>query len=159
MFDKRAFTYKRAEKPVVIWTHAEFRAAVKSQDVPLAQATFRCPSCGTLQCAQDLIDAGAGKTLDDVLGYLAFSCVGRWRADIGCDYTLGGLIGIPELIVIDEAGNKHPQFMPVKRCEECGGSGAIEQEINEEDHDQSPWKICCPACGGRGAEKQGEEIP
>lgn len=103
-------------------TLAEFHASMKSQGVPIGSVTFRCPMCGTLQSANALIAAGAGETLKDVEGYLGFSCVGRWTGQgahldsnppgHGCDWTLGGLMKIHELEVIDDDGNRQPRFMP-----------------------------------------------
>ena len=96
-----------------IMTVDEFNAEMKKQGVPIEKVTFKCPRCGRLQSAQDLIDAGAGKDLDDVEGYLAYSCVGRWDASKGCDWTLGGLFAIHELEVLTPDGKHHPRFMPM----------------------------------------------
>ena len=94
-------------------TLEEFKTAIKSQGKKrIEDVTFRCPSCKTLQSAQDLIDAGAGKTMDDVEKYLAFSCVGRWDKNKGCDWTLGGLFQIHELEVVTPDGKHHPRFKP-----------------------------------------------
>lgn len=92
----------------------EFRALMKAQNVPMAKVTFQCPQCKTLQCAEDLIEAGAGATLDDVSGYLGYSCVGRFTDQKGCNWTLGGLFQIHELEVINEKGEACPRFLPVK---------------------------------------------
>lgn len=91
----------------------EFKAAVKAQGVPIEQVQFRCPKCGTAQCANDLIAAGAGDDLDDVEKYLAFSCVGRWNPDKGCNWTLGGLFQLHTLEVITPDGEHHPRFEPL----------------------------------------------
>jgi len=93
----------------------EFKEAIKSQNVPIEDVTFECPRCKTLQSANDLIKAGAGKDFEEVEGYIAFSCVGRWTKDKGCDWTLGGLFQIHELEVITPDGEKHPRFKPVKK--------------------------------------------
>jgi hypothetical protein len=83
---------------------------------------FRCPMCGTIQSAADLIAAGAGADFDAVQKYLAYSCVGRFtgkklhadsrRDAVGCDWTLGGLFRTHVLEVIDEDGGIHPRFEP-----------------------------------------------
>lgn len=91
----------------------EYLKAIKAQDVPVKNATFECPRCKTLQSAEDLINAGAGKTLEDVESYLGFSCVGRFDENKGCDWTLGGLFQIHELEVITSDGEHHPRFKPV----------------------------------------------
>lgn len=97
-----------------IMTIDEFKAAIKDQGKARAEdATFKCPRCGTLQSAQDLIDAGVGKTFADVEKYLAFSCVGRFTKKKGCDWTLGGLFRIHELEVVTPDGKHHPAFMPM----------------------------------------------
>ena len=95
-------------------TIKEFQEAIKAQGKErIEDVTFKCPHCNTLQSAQDLIDAGAGKNMDEVEKYIAFSCVGRWNDNKGCDWTLGGLFRIHKLEVIDpKDGSKHPRFEP-----------------------------------------------
>jgi hypothetical protein len=96
-----------------IMTLEEFKAAIKSQNVPIEQVTFECPRCKTLQCGNDLIKAGAGKDFDDIEKYLGFSCVGRWDKNNGCDWTLGGLFQLHDLEVVTPDGKHHPRFKPV----------------------------------------------
>ena len=101
-------------------TRDEYVAALKSQGEPIERACLVCPACGSVQCAQDLIDAGAGKTFDEIQGYLGFSCVGRFTHGLpppaekgtqyGCNWTLGGLFQIHELEVIDDEGVHHVRF-------------------------------------------------
>jgi len=94
----------------------EFKQEIKSQGKKrIEDVTFRCPKCKIIQSAQDLIDAGAGKDFDEVNRYLAFSCVGRWTKEKGCDWTLGGLFRIHELEVIDPDGAHHPRFEPATK--------------------------------------------
>lgn len=94
-------------------TVEEFHAAIKAQGKErIEDVTFKCPHCGTLQSAQDLIDAGAGESMDEVEKYLGFSCVGRFTESKGCDWTLGGLFQIHELEVITPDGERHPRFIP-----------------------------------------------
>lgn len=88
----------------------ELHAALKDQGVPREHVAFKCPHCGTVQNATDLIEAGAGSTFDEVEKYLGFSCVGRFVDGKGCDWTLGGLFQIHELEVLTPDGNKHPLF-------------------------------------------------
>ena len=108
-------------------TIEEFQDAMRAQDVPMAQVKFECPMCGTHQSATDLIESGVGQSFDDVEKYLAFSCVGRWiegspsglaveeksPLNNGCDWTLGGLFPICDLVVVTPDGEKHPRFRPV----------------------------------------------
>lgn len=96
-----------------IVTLVEFERMLKNQGVPIEEVNFRCPMCGTIQCAKDLIEAGAGKNLNEVEKYLAFSCVGRWTKKKGYDWTLGGLFQIHTFEVETPDGKKHPRFEPV----------------------------------------------
>jgi len=99
----------------------EFQSRLKAQGVPLADVKFICPMCETKQSANDLIAAGAGSSLDEVEKYLAFSCVGRFTGQgsplkngaskgRGCDWTLGGLLGMAKLQVETPDGQLHPRF-------------------------------------------------
>jgi hypothetical protein len=101
-------------------TVEEYQADLKSQGVPIEHCAMRCPMCGTIQSAHDLISVGAGKTLDEVEKYLGFSCLGRWThhkpppmkkgTQHGCNWTLGGLFQTHELTVITPDGTKHARF-------------------------------------------------
>ena len=94
-------------------TLEEYQAALKSQDVDRIEDTRHvCPPCGTVQTPQDLIDAGAGDSMEDIRGFVGFSCVGRWSEEKGCDWTLGGLLKIHTLEVVTPDGEHHPRFMP-----------------------------------------------
>ena len=94
-------------------TTDEFHEAIKLQGCKIKNVTFCCPACKTLQSAQDLIDAGAGKNVAEVEKYLAFSCIGRFTKDKGCDWTLGGLFKIHTLEIITEEGKRRPCFEPM----------------------------------------------
>jgi hypothetical protein len=102
-------------------TIEEFHVAIKAQGAGSNEhIAFKCPMCGTVQSATDLIEAGAGKTFDDVERFLGFSCFGRWTnagphkkgaaPGRGCNWTLGGLFRIHELEVETPDGEKHPRF-------------------------------------------------
>ena len=56
-------------------TYDEFQRMMKSQGVQKSEVTFQCPNCKTLQSANDLIKAGAGKTFEEIEGFLGFSCI------------------------------------------------------------------------------------
>jgi hypothetical protein len=100
-------------------TLEDFHAALKAQGkARIEDVTFICPNCTTLQSAQDLIDAGAGKNFDEVEKYLAFSCVGRWSNDKGCKWTLGGLFKIHSFEVVTPDGEHHSMFEPASRDDE-----------------------------------------
>jgi len=104
-------------------TLSEFHEQLKAQGVQRDHLAFKCPICGTVQSATDLIAAGAGADFDAVERFLGFSCVGRWRGSgpwreddkpgRGCDWTLGGLLQLHDLEVVTEDGRAHPRFEPV----------------------------------------------
>ena len=113
-------------------TLKEFIAELKKQDVSKNNLCFICPMCGTVQNANDLIKAKAGKSFKDVEKYLGFSCVGRFThrkpppkekgTQMGCDWTLGGLFQLHTLEVVTEDGVKHPRFdiaTPEQAKEHC----------------------------------------
>lgn len=100
---------------------AQFHAEMKAQGVPKPHLAFKCPICATVQSAFDLIAAGAGADFDAVSKYIGFSCIGRFTSAgpfdknrrppaKGCDWTLGGLLSMHELEVINEEGKACPQF-------------------------------------------------
>jgi len=101
-------------------TVKEFHAELRAQGVPKEHLALKCPLCGTIQSAADLIRVGAGKDFEEVEGYIGFSCIGRWTnagsfkeenpPGKGCDWTLGGLLQLHQLEVITEEGEKHPRF-------------------------------------------------
>lgn len=97
----------------------EFHAACKAQAPSADLIVFKCPMCGTLQTARDLIAAGAGPDLDAVERYLGFSCIGRFTGAPGprkepdgqpCNWTLGGLFRLHKLEVVTPDGEHHPRF-------------------------------------------------
>lgn len=107
-------------------TLEQFKTLLKGQNCSIEHVKFECPMCGTHQCAQDFIDAGAGKNLDDVERFLAFSCIGRWTGqdgpppfeqkaadNKGCNWTLGGFLNFHELGVSTPDGKIHPRFKPI----------------------------------------------
>lgn len=109
---------------MVIMTVEEFHGALKEQGVPREHLAFKCPMCGTVQSATDLIKAGAGKTFADVAGYLGFSCVGRFtnagpprKSPDGkpCNWSLGGLFQLHKMEVVDEDGKHFPHFEPATK--------------------------------------------
>jgi hypothetical protein len=100
-------------------TVAEFHAALKAQGVPRDDLAMRCPMCGTVQSARDLIEAGAGADFDAVERFMGFSCVGRFTGAASprskpdgkpCDWTLGGLFRTHKLEVVTPDGRRHPRF-------------------------------------------------
>lgn len=108
-------------------TLEEYHAAIKAQGVPIEHVALKCPMCHTIQSAQDLIAAGAGKNMAEVEKYLGFSCLGRWThnkppprkkgTQHGCNWTLGGLLQFHDLEVVTPEGKKHPRFELVTQAE------------------------------------------
>lgn len=98
----------------------EYHAALKAQGAKnRADLVMICPMCATLQTGNDLIRAGAGKTFEEVEGYLGFSCVGRFTGAGSlrkepdgrpCNWTLGGLFRTHSLEVVTPDGERHPRF-------------------------------------------------
>ena len=93
---------------------------MRAQTDNIEHVCFVCPACGTVQCGEDLVKAGAGKDFDAVRNVLGFSCVGRYThskqppktkgTQDGCNWTLGGLFQIHEFEVVTDDGKKHPHF-------------------------------------------------
>lgn len=100
----------------------EFHAALRGQGVEShIHFALKCPRCGTVQSAVDLISAGAGANFDEVEKYLGFSCVGRFTGAASprrlpdgkpCNWTLGGLFQLHRLEVVTPDGVHHPRFEP-----------------------------------------------
>jgi hypothetical protein len=108
-------------------TLQEFHARCKSQNVSAPKnVALICPVCGTIQSMVTLVKAGCAE--DDVAKYIGFSCEGRFanagswpnasensekadrrRAIRGCDWTLGGLFQIHQLIIEDD-GKEYARF-------------------------------------------------
>lgn len=106
-------------KSIIRMSLDDFHAACKKQAARSEEIVFVCPMCKRPQSAFDLIEAGAGKSLDDVEKYLGFSCVGRWTGaklprkkpdGKSCDWTLGGLFQFHEFEVVTPDGKLHPRF-------------------------------------------------
>jgi len=84
---------------------------------------FVCPACGTVQTAQSFVDAGFERGKGEINKYLGFTCVGRFSGQgdegisahqkgqawsKGCNWTLGGLLKIHTLEVVEWDGRKVP---------------------------------------------------
>lgn len=110
-------------------TLEQFLEELKAQGVPKVDLAFRCVACGTIQSAADFIAAGAGQNFDEVVGYLGFSCVGRFTGrgspphpkidgyQGGCNWSLGGLLRVHTLEVQTADGQRHPRFEPATPAE------------------------------------------
>jgi hypothetical protein len=65
---------------------------------------FRCVKCGGVQSVEECLAAGMTS------GQSFFSCIGRVKPGVGCDWTLGGLFHFHTLEVVDKDGIAHPVF-------------------------------------------------
>jgi hypothetical protein len=74
---------------------------------------FKCVQCGHVQTLQDFIDHGIDEK--EAVTLFFYSCLGRWKKDVGCDWTLGGLFQIHKLVVISEYGKPVPVFEFAKK--------------------------------------------
>lgn len=109
-------------------TIPEFHAALKGQGVSGREhVAFKCCICGTVQSMASLKRAGCPD--DRVENQVGFSCEGRWSEagpwprdekereqrrsqsnKRGCNWTLGGLLRVHQLEIIDQEGKPHPMF-------------------------------------------------
>ncbi len=96
---------------MIKYTHDEWLAEAKRRfGKKPADWVFVCPRCKTEQTVKDLMDAGVAKNKVEV--FLAFSCIGRFTTDKGCNWTLGGLFRIHEAeITFDGDANPRPVFL------------------------------------------------
>lgn len=71
---------------------------------------FRCPSCGNVQTALDLIAAGV--PADEAKNMVYTNCIGRYvgPGKRGCDWTLNGPLKIHKVEVIKPNGAVIPAF-------------------------------------------------
>jgi hypothetical protein len=63
---------------------------------------FKCVKCGNVQTFENFVALGMSQ--EEAVNVFFFSCIGRWKKDTGCDWTLGGLFSIHKLEVINEHG-------------------------------------------------------
>lgn len=104
----------------------DFQAACMERFPSSLQTAVKCPMCGTIQTAQDFIDAGQGHSFDDVQGKLGYSCIGRYTGAGSprknpdgkpCNWTLGGLFRFHKLEVVTPDGKSHPHFELATKAE------------------------------------------
>lgn len=65
---------------------------------------FRCVRCGHVQSHESV--KAANPDIGDTSNWIFFSCEGRWREGVGCDWTLGGLFTIHKVEVLDDRDGK-----------------------------------------------------
>jgi hypothetical protein len=110
-------------------TIEQFHQRLKAQGVTSREhVALKCPICGTVQSIASLKAAGASDEVAE--RSIGWSCEGRLthvgpaaardakdaksiarRKVRGCDWTLGGLLKLHEMEVIDEDGERHPRFV------------------------------------------------
>lgn len=102
-------------------THAEFLERLEKQGVESKHYAFVCPICKTVQSPAVFDRIGVAR--DTIYKYVGFSCIGRFTKagpafmqdpakQVGCDWTLGGLLQLHELEVETENGELHMHFQP-----------------------------------------------
>jgi len=70
---------------------------------------FRCPACRGVQSIAQVLRDNRSFVMDDVKGWIYYSCSGRYTKS-GCDWTLGGLMRIHRLEVVEPDGSVVPVF-------------------------------------------------
>lgn len=80
---------------------------------------FKCANCGHVQTMDDFMGL-----VKDPNSVAAFSCLGRWKQGVGCNWTLGGLFQIHTLTV-DRDGEKFPVFEFSDEAAGLGGGEAV----------------------------------
>ncbi len=69
---------------------------------------FKCVRCGHIQTGIDFKELALSP--EEIERVVFFSCIGRMKKGIGCDWTLGGLLTIHSVEVIDPDGKVTPVF-------------------------------------------------
>lgn len=120
----------------------EFRTRLKAQGVSdRTYFAFKCPMCATVQSLQSFFCAGADAEAAEK--FIGFSCIGRVTGAPSprkepdgqpCNWTLGGLLQLPALEVIDEDGNAHPHFV-VASAEEAQALSIANAALASKCHD------------------------
>jgi hypothetical protein len=103
---------------------AEFQAELKAQGVDRLDLAFKCPLCKTIQSMRSFIRGGSpAEAAEKSIG---FSCLGRITGAGSprkepdgepCNWSLGGLLRLHDLEVIDDDGKAHPHFTPATAAE------------------------------------------
>lgn len=106
-------------KTISIERYRELLAA-QGVDDPLDYAV-KCPACGTVQSRRDYASAGAAP--DAIASMFGFNCIGRFTGRGGdptpggndgqcCNWTLGGLLSIHTMEVVQGTQQRFPVFEP-----------------------------------------------
>lgn len=111
-------------------TFDEFKAELSAQGVTREHFAVKCVQCGTVQSRQDFVDAGAAPTIEEAQRWWGFSCIGRFKGGVGCDWTLGGLFRIHTLeIDPSDGGEPFPCFEPASPEEAQAHADSKEREV------------------------------
>jgi len=73
------------------YTLEAYQAAAKALADKGGDVPFVCVRCGTVQSMRSFVHLGT--SADAAERAAGFSCVGRYAAGVGCDWTCGGLLG------------------------------------------------------------------
>lgn len=93
---------ERVQIPIAAWKEK----GMELFGTDIEQWKFKCPACGQIQSLADFKAAN----VPTPEGKFYFSCIGRWVPGRGCDWTLGGLLQIHAVEVIDQDGDILPAF-------------------------------------------------
>lgn len=94
---------KAGEKTKVIPV-AEWKKMLDERFGSPKEWKFVCPICGHVQSVQDFLDINVDAN------NVYHKCIGRFKADEGCDYTINGLIKICKTAIIADDLNIVPVF-------------------------------------------------
>lgn len=113
---------------------SEYTDELRSQDMydPLLFSVV-CPSCRRVQHRQDLIEAGAGRSLEEVTPHFGRRCVGSFPdAGWSCELTqlTDAQAGL-EVLVSDGDGGREPRFLPA--TPEQAAEHASGREVEQPD--------------------------
>jgi phage terminase large subunit GpA-like protein len=79
-----------------------FALGTKLYGPDLRKWLFECPSCGHVQSAELALQRNPSLDIDRMRSWIYYACEGRHTKGQGCDWTLGGLLRIHSLEVMQD---------------------------------------------------------
>jgi hypothetical protein len=79
---------------------------------------FKCVACGNIQSIESVMERNKDLKSGDCLNWIYFACEGRHTEDVGCNWTLGGLLHIHTLEVTEDGHKPEPVFEFADEAEE-----------------------------------------
>lgn len=83
---------------------------------------FVCPMCGNIQSVESMKENNPSIG-DDTLQSINFNCEGRYTPNVGCDWTLGGLLQIHTVEILAD-GKAYFSFAFADGNESQNGNGS-----------------------------------